>query len=101
MPDGFKHIVEVSFRLAFTPKALTAIAVLAVTVVTLVFKVDVDWAKLLSLLPLFSAVLIVGMLNLSPVPTVADTLAGTPEVALFVTGEYARIGEIFPERTKT
>ena len=102
MPDNFKHIVEVSFRLAFTPKALTAIAFLAVTLLTLVFKIDVDWARLISLLPLFGAVMVVGItLNLSPVPTAAGLKDHSREFALlFVEADYGKTGAIFPERIK-
>ena len=97
MPDKPSHTVELLVRLAFTPKALTAIAVLAVTVLTVVFKFDVDWTALMRALSLFSAVFLIGIaVNLSPVPT-EPALVGSPEVVFY---QYGWTGENFPERMK-
>ena len=102
MRDKPPHTIEVLVRLAFTPKALTAIAVLAVTVITLLFKIDVDWSRLIGLLTLFSAVLVVGItLNLSPVPTVAAALAGSPEMSRCIVGcDYGTARGFFLEGAK-
>ena len=86
MPENFKNIVEVSFRLVFTPRGFAAL-VAAISLLTAALF-DVEWGRVFALL----AFTLFITFNLSPVPTV------TPETHANVVFDYGRAGETFPER---